>query len=235
MDYKEIQAEELEALGVIYPNELEVVSDKYPNIAMRISLQSHQGKEVPAMFEVTLNLRLAAGYPDVVPEIEIVGLENTFSNERTGRVQRILCDVAQDNLGMPMVFTIVSALQDEIGHLLEDLEAEKIKAEERAEEEKETQERKKFEGTRVTPETFLAWKKKFDAEIRAVEEKGKGICEVEGTGKLTGRQLFLRDSTLNLSDLALMQAAGNEIEFDESLFDEDIGGLDSGENDEEQQ
>ncbi|VBB29086.1 unnamed protein product, partial [Acanthocheilonema viteae] len=61
------------------------------------------------------------------------------------------------------------------------------------------------------------------------------ICEVEGTGKLTGRQLFLRDSTLNLSDLALMQAAGNEIEFDESLFDEDIGGLDSGENDEEQQ
>lgn len=46
------------------------------------------------------------------------------------------------------------------------------------------------------------------------------IHEVEGTKKLTGRQLFLRDSTLNLSDVALMQAASNEIEFDESLFDE---------------
>ncbi|CAG9529867.1 unnamed protein product [Cercopithifilaria johnstoni] len=220
MDYKETQAEELEALGVIYPNELEVLSSEYPNIVIRISLQSHQGKEVPSMFEVMLNLRLSTGYPDVAPEIEILGLEKTFSSERIEKVQRILCDAAQDNLGMPMVFTIVSALQDEIGHLVEDLETEKMKAEEKAIEEKEAQERKKFEGTRVTPEAFLAWKKKFDAEIRAVEEKEKWIREVEGTGKLTGRQLFLRDSTLNLSDVALMQAAGNEIEFDESLFDE---------------
>uniref|UniRef100_A0A0R3RPH4 RWD domain-containing protein n=1 Tax=Elaeophora elaphi TaxID=1147741 RepID=A0A0R3RPH4_9BILA len=220
MDHKETQAEELEALGVIYPDELELMSSEYPNIAMRISLQSHQGKEILSLFEVTLNIRLSASYPDVAPEIEILGLENTFSSERIERVQRVLCDVAQDSLGMPMVFTIVSALQDEIGQLVEDLEAEKIKAEEKAVEEKEAQERKKFEGTRVTPETFLAWKKKFDAEIRATEQKDKMIREVEGAGKLTGRQLFLRDSTLNLSDVALMQAAGSEIEFDESLFDE---------------
>lgn len=32
-----------------------------------------------------------------------------------------------------------------------------------------------FTGTRVTPEAFLAWKKKFDAEIRAVEEKEKWV------------------------------------------------------------
>lgn len=46
------------------------------------------------------------------------------------------------------------------------------------------------------------------------------INEIEGSGKLTGRQLFLRDSALNLSDVALMQAASNDIEFDETLFDE---------------
>ncbi|VDK66188.1 unnamed protein product [Onchocerca ochengi] len=264
MDYKETQNQELEALEMIYSDELEIVSSEYRNISMRISLHSHQGEEVPHMFEVTLNLRLPADYPDVAPEIEILGLENTFTSERIERVQRILCNVAQKNLGMPMVFTIVSALQDEIGHLVEDLETEKIKAEEKAVEEKEAEERKKFEGfylffvlilqqdghkvlrskrfrehekcesllqekkvidvtfigTRVTPEAFLAWKKKFDAEIRATEEKEKWVHEAEGARKLTGRQLFLRDSTLNLSDVALMQAASNEIEFDESLFDE---------------
>ncbi|EJW79436.1 hypothetical protein WUBG_09654 [Wuchereria bancrofti] len=172
------------------------------------------------MFEVTLNLRLSADYPDVTPEIQVFGLESTFSSERIKRVERILHNVAQENIGMPMIFTIVSALQDEIGHLVEDLEAEKIKAEEKVVKEREAQARKKLEGTRVTPEVFTAWKKKFNVEIRAVEEKEKWIPEVEGTKKLTGRQLFLRDSTLNLSDVALMQAAGNEIEFDESLFDE---------------
>lgn len=30
-------------------------------------------------------------------------------------------------------------------------------------------------GTRVTPEAFLAWKKKFDAEMRAVEENEKWV------------------------------------------------------------
>lgn len=42
MNYEEIQAEELEALGVIYPDELEVMSSEYPNIAMKLSLYSHQ-------------------------------------------------------------------------------------------------------------------------------------------------------------------------------------------------
>ncbi|VDO38794.1 unnamed protein product [Brugia timori] len=58
------------------------------------------------------------------------------------------------------------------------------------------------------------------SSIQTIKFSFSQIHEVEGTKKLTGRQLFLRDSTLNLSDVALMQAAGNEIEFDESLFDE---------------
>lgn len=45
------------------------------------------------------------------------------------------------------------------------------------------------------------------------------IREAALCGKLTGRQLFLRDASLNLSDFAVMQAAGN-VEIDESLFDE---------------
>ncbi|KHJ75426.1 hypothetical protein OESDEN_24957, partial [Oesophagostomum dentatum] len=41
-------------------------------------------------------------------------------------------------------------------------------------------------------------------------------------GKLTGKQLFLRDATLSLSDVALIEQS---VEIDESLFDEEIEGL----------
>ncbi|MCP9260154.1 RWD domain protein [Dirofilaria immitis] len=235
MDYKETQIQELEALEIIYPDELKVLCNEYPNVAMRISLQSHLEKEVPHMFEVTLDLQLPADYPDVAPEIEILGLESTFTSERIEKVQRILCDIAENNLGTPMIFTIVSALQDEIGHLVEDLETEKIKAEERAFKEKEAQERKKFEADCwYLFNVRCEFRRKNNNLCSPIEwpifyillttglNKMCTVCETEGARKLTGRQLFLHDSTLNLSDVALMQTASSEIEFDESLFDESL-------------
>ncbi|KIH58289.1 hypothetical protein ANCDUO_11508 [Ancylostoma duodenale] len=41
-------------------------------------------------------------------------------------------------------------------------------------------------------------------------------------GRLTGKQLFLKDATLSLSDVALIEQS---VEIDESLFDEEIDGL----------
>lgn len=38
-----------------------------------------------------------------------------------------------------------------------------------------------------------------------------------------GRQLFLRDATLNLSDVTLI-GAQDEVEIDESLFDNEVSG-----------
>lgn len=38
-------------------------------------------------------------------------------------------------------------------------------------------------------------------------------------GKLTGKEQFLRDATLNISDVALLDNA-NDVEIDESLFEE---------------
>ncbi|VDO07789.1 unnamed protein product [Brugia timori] len=183
MCQKITQVEELEALGVIYPDELEVTSNEYPNIALKISLQSHQGKEVPAMFEVTLNLRLSADYPDVTPEIQVFGLKSTFSSERIKRVETILHNVAQENIGMPMIFTIVSALQvslffSVLHYFLQYLRSscrEEIKKKIKWCFIKFAQSSTQFTGTRVTPEVFTAWKKKFDVEIRAVEEKEKWV------------------------------------------------------------
>lgn len=61
---------------------------------------------------------------------------------------------------------------------------------------------KKFEGTRVTVETFLAWKAQFDKELQALRSEKER--EEEKNKKFTGRELFQKDDTLNESDLTFL-------------------------------
>lgn len=93
---------------------------------------------------------------------------------------------------------------------------------------------KKFEGTRVTVETFLKWRTEFEHEMGIAQKREKQLSENK---KLTGRELFMRDNTLNESDLKYLMEAGDSVEnvkIDESLFqnleDLDFG---SGEDDDE--
>lgn len=50
-------------------------------------------------------------------------------------------------------------------------------------------------------ETFLSWKEKFDEEMGY--KKRKELAEREGK-KLTGRELFMTDKTLDQSDLKFL-------------------------------
>lgn len=88
----------------------------------------------------------------------------------------------------------------------------------RKEREVEEAERKRFEGTRVTVETFMNWKNSFELEMGIAEKKAK---QLEGNRKLTGRELFMTDQSLIDSDIAFLQAQGDTVEkvtIDESLF-----------------
>lgn len=50
--------------------------------------------------------------------------------------------------------------------------------------------------------------------------------------KLTGRQQFLKNAALDVSDLAVIEKAGNDpVEVDESLFEEELSDLDINEED----
>lgn len=83
---------------------------------------------------------------------------------------------------------------------------------------------KKFEGTRVSVETFLKWRNEFERDIGLAEKREKQSTN----RKLTGRELFMRDNTLNDSDLKFLEAAGESIEsvkIDESLFQNLEGNL----------
>ena len=108
---------------------------------------------------------------------------------------------------MPMVFTLVSVLRDWISDQLtakmQEAAAEAKLRAMKLQEEQEKEEQKRFEGTPVTTETFLAWKSAFDKEMKALAEKNAKLAGedvAKGKKKLTGRQLFEQDKSLVASD-----------------------------------
>lgn len=110
-----------------------------------------------------------------------------------------LDETIQENMGMAMVFTIVSTLKDAAEQIIQDRKDVIAKAHEEEKLAAEREENKKFEGTRVTPETFLKWREGFlkeMAEKRAREEEERLAelkkAKVKEPVKLTGRQLWER-------------------------------------------
>lgn len=124
----------------------------------------------------------------------------------------------EENLGMEMIFSIVGNAQELLNTLFDEIKSDRELQKELKEKEKEELERKKFEGTRVTVESFMNWRKEFEIEMGIAEKRNK---ELEATRKLTGRELFLRDQSLLDSDIIFLQSQGDSIEnvkIDESLF-----------------
>lgn len=116
-----------------------------------------------------------------------------------------------------MIFSLVSSAQEWLNLRFDDSKRQQEEYEERKKLELEEVERKKFEGTRVTVETFLKWRTEFEQDMGIAAKREKSTA----SGKLTGRELFLRDNTLNESDIKFLLEAGDSIEnvkIDESLF-----------------
>lgn len=103
-------------------------------------------------------------------------------------------------LGMQMCFTLVSSIKDlcEIWFVTELSKLERQHELELQAREKEEQ--KKFQGTKVTRESFLCWRKKFRKEL-ALDQRDERRRVEAHHGKMTGREIFERGLAGDVDDV----------------------------------
>lgn len=155
---------------------------------------------------ICLEVAYPEEYPDVGPNLTITSPPNAIKHPRLDiqedrdQLLESLQPTIEENIGMAMVFTLVSALK-ESAELLMTERANAIQAEiEEVAAQKEEEENRKFHGTPVTAQSFLEWSAKFkkeveDEELRLREEKeleDKKKKTTKEEKKLTGRQLWER-------------------------------------------
>jgi len=222
-DYKEEQQNEIEALESIYPEEFKVISESPPCFQIDVASEETppekvvDGEEAPAQARACLQFTYVENYPDEVPLIEILTTEELAEDE-VNELDSQLRQQAEEELGMVMVFTLVSLCQEFLDTAAQQAHDRKEYEKKREEREEEQRQLAKTLGTQVTLETFTVWKTNFDMErLAKLGNKAKLI-----EGKLTGRQLFEKDKDLWRSDLAFLEG---EVKVDESLF-QDMDDLD---------
>lgn len=162
--------------------------------------------------KLILQVSYPTDYPDVAPDLVLSAPPNAPKHPRIDiqedreRLLDSLKPTIEENMGMAMVFTLVSALKDG-AELLMSERANAIQAEKEIQAVKaEEEENRRFQGTAVTKETFVQWIEGFkkemeeaeqrklreekEAEDRKLKKPASSIARDEK--KLTGKQLWER-------------------------------------------
>lgn len=175
------------------------VSDTEYRISITLDIPDDDA-EPPVM---VLTVRYPEEYPDKAPLLELSAPPNAtphqylnIAEDRDQLLQGLQATI-DENLGMAMVFTLVSALKE----AAEQLVVERRLAAEKAHEEEllaaEREENKKFHGTPVTRETFMKWREAFlkemeEARIKEEEERAAELkkARIKEPARLTGKQIW---------------------------------------------
>ncbi|KAF4103034.1 RWD domain-containing protein 1 [Onychostoma macrolepis] len=225
-DYGEEQRNELEAIESIYPDSFTVLSEEPTSFTITVTSDAGENEET---VEVTLKFTYVENYPDEPPLWEIFSQENLEDSDAED-ILTLLKEQAEENLGMVMIFTLVTAVQEKLNEIIDQIKNRREEETLRKEREDEEAEKRAFQGTVVTIENFLTWKAKFEQEVTELKKKRQKEEEQAGKGKLTGKQLFETDHNLDTSDIQFLEDVGNSVEVDESLF-QDMDDLDLDEDD----
>ncbi|KAK0672791.1 RWD domain-containing protein [Cercophora samala] len=226
---REDQIEEREVLDSIFPDEITDISETEYRISIALDIPDDK-EEPPVML---LTVRYPEDYPDKAPLLELSAPQNatphphlSIADDKEQLLQG-LDSTIEENLGIAMVFTLVSTLKEAAEQLVLDRKAAIVKAQEEAALAAEREENKKFQGTPVTRETFLKWRESFlkemeEARIREEEERLAELkkARIKEPTKLTGRQLWERG----------LAVAGQDEAEDDSMPIEELQKLEVGDN-----
>lgn len=182
------------------------VSDTTYRISITLDVTEREGEETEPPILI-LQVSYPEDYPDVAPGLEIMTPPNAPKHlhldiqEDRARLLEALEPSIEENMGMAMIFTLVSTLKDSAELLIAERQAavDALKQVEAAKAEEE--ENRKFQGTAVTRESFIKWREGFQAELQEEERRKREEKEAEEKKKkpsareekkLTGKQLWER-------------------------------------------
>jgi len=252
-NYKEEQELELEALESIFEEgkELEKISPTEFLLKFKPFPQDEEENHVGVM----LKIEYTDEYPETAPEWELTELwENAISDEKLADLKGKVEEAIESSLGMAMVYTIAEMLQDwlkennvkalsmheemmkrlggdevEDGEDDPDNEAEVDKLEE--EEWKGLKDKPMCAAAdRITMDTFLDWKKRFDEEMVA-----NGTLRLQENKEKTGKMIFLEAQASEVAKAK--DAKPGELVYNAALFGEEDNDddLDDLEDDDEEE
>ncbi|KAB5580788.1 ubiquitin-conjugating enzyme/RWD-like protein [Coniochaeta sp. 2T2.1] len=233
---REEQVEEREVLESIFPDEIQWISDTEFRITITLDLPpdtdvpDDEEKEGEAPV-IILSVRYPEDYPDKPPVLELQPTPNApphrFFSVAADKdaILAALEATVDENLGMAMVFALVSTVKECAEQLIIERREAVAKEREEAKLAAEREENKKFHGTPVTRETFIKWREGFLREMeeekrqKEEEERLEALKKTRGAKepvKLTGKQLWQRGMV------------GKVVEDDEEGDDEDGTGEEDG-------
>jgi hypothetical protein len=214
---REDQKEERDVLDSIFPEEIQDISETEFRITITLDVID-ENEEEPAQPQIILSVRYPEGYPDEAPGLDVTTPPNAPRHphldiqEDKARLLDAMKPTIEENMGMAMVFALYSTLKDSAELLISERQ-QAIQAEKDFESQKaEAEENRKFEGQKVTRESFLAWREKF--RQAQDEEKARRVAEVEAEEKKK-RGGKLEEKKLSGKQLWQQGLAGNVLDEDE--------------------
>mmetsp|Transcript_29715 Transcript_29715/g.52222 ORF Transcript_29715/g.52222 Transcript_29715/m.52222 type:complete len:256 (-) Transcript_29715:101-868(-) len=243
-NYKEEQELELEALTSIFTEgaEFERISDT----EFLLKLKPDPTGEEENHVGVTLRIAYTDEYPDTAPDWELKD-EWGLSDEKLKELKAKVEETIDGSIGMAMVYTVAEACQDYLKEnnvkslsMHEEMmlrqgggDGAAEEEEDEEEEDDEDEEEEIWKGLadkalcdasdRITVESFMAWKEKFDAEM--IE---KGVLKREENRAKSGKQFFLEAQAAEKAPSAAAEGAaakgaaeGGALVYNAALFGEE--------------
>ncbi|KAF4632413.1 hypothetical protein G7Y89_g5717 [Cudoniella acicularis] len=227
---KEEQVEEREVLDSIFPDEIQDISETEFRISILLDIINDDGddSEPPTML---LQVKYPEEYPDEAPVLDLLAPPNAplhpfFS---VGSDREVLLEgltgAIEENMGMPMIFTLVSTVKDHA----EQLVAERQEKARHEHEQKllaaEREENKKFHGTPVTPETFKSWRENFRKEMEETKVKDDEAEEAAEKKRNRGKDTVIQLTGRQLWERGLAGKVEEDEEYDDSVPTEEVDKL----------
>ncbi|KAL5757628.1 hypothetical protein ACOSP7_020239 [Xanthoceras sorbifolium] len=226
-DYVQEQEMEIEALEAILMDEFKEIHSgesglNTSNQCFQITL-SPQDDEADESTTPPVQLALIFAhtekYPDEPPLLNVQSLRGIQSADLKILKEKLERE-ASENLGMAMIYTLVSSAKE----WLSEIYSQDTDLDNTAEEEAEKDDVIIPHGEPVTLETFLAWRERFEAELALERAKlmPESALSAPKEKKLTGRQWFESGRATTKGTATAAEVSDEEDEEDIDFEDDDF-------------